>query len=371
MKQFLQGLQHRVFGLDILRAAAILLVLYSHRNLISATDRIHQHFIYLCGFWGVELFFVLSGFLIGSQLMKLSDTNEGFRGYLTFWKKRWARTLPLYFIVLGLYWYYAYEQFPWKHVFFLQNSFQITDVDLLTFNQSWSLAIEEYTYLLIPLLLLLIGFFGRMNAKTKTLLIILSIIILSLASRIYYAYNYPNINYDNWIRKSTFLRIDSIAIGMLVAWIKHYHQTLFYKFSGLIFPVVSIAFIFVMNSMGNVLVSKDQNYSFFPSTFGFTLVSISLALLVPFFDKNEINNQLSKIKFLHFGVTITAILSYCIYLIHIPIYEYFYKYLDGKIPFKVNVALMLMTVYSIAYLSYFLIERPIQRWVSKNEARLK
>jgi peptidoglycan/LPS O-acetylase OafA/YrhL len=156
---------------------------------------------------------------------------------------------------------------------------------------------------------------------------------------------------------------------MLAAWIKYYHQTFFYKLSGLIFPVVSIAFILMMNSIGNVLVSKDQNHLFFPSTFGFTLVSISLALLIPFFDKNEINNQLSKIKVLHFGVTITAILSYCIYLIHIPIYEYFYKYLDGKIPFKVNVALMLMTVYSIACISYFLIERPIQRWVSNNESQ--
>jgi peptidoglycan/LPS O-acetylase OafA/YrhL len=87
--------------------------------------------------------------------------------------------------------------------------------------------------------------------------------------------------------------------------------------------------------------------------------------MITFFDKNEINNHLSKIKLLHFGVSITAILSYCIYLIHISIYEYFYKYLDGRIPFKVNVALMLMTVYSIALISYFLIERPIQRFAAK------
>ena len=370
MKSLLQGLQHRVFGLDILRAAAILLVLYSHRNLISATDRIHQHFIFLCGFWGVELFFVLSGFLIGSQLMKLSEKNESLVDYLAFWKKRWARTLPLYFIVLALYWHFSFEKFPWKHVLFLQNTYDITDVDLQIFNQSWSLTIEEYAYLLIPLCFLVIGYFVRMKAKYRTLLILLGIIVISLISRIYYTYNYPSINYDNWIRKSTFLRLDSIAMGMLVAWIKYYHQTLFYRLSGLIFPVASIAFILVMNSIGNVLVSKDPNHLFFPSTFGFTLVPISLALLIPFFDKNEINNHLSKIKLLHFGVTITAILSYCIYLIHIPIYEYFYTYLDGKIPFKVNVALMLITVYSISSLSYVLIERPIQRLASKNEKRL-
>ena len=365
MKQFLHGLQYRVFGLDILRAVAILLVLYSHRNLISATDRIHQHFIYLCGFWGVELFFVLSGFLIGAQLIALSEKNAGIKDYLSFWKKRWARTLPLYFIVLGLYWHFSYEQFPWKHLFFLQNSYQITDTDLQTFNQSWSLAIEEYAYLFLPILLLLAALFWRLNSKNRVLFVLLGIVLISLFSRMYYACTYPNIIYDDWIRKSTFLRIDAIAIGVLVAWLKFHYQTVYYKLSGLIVPVLCLAFILGMNTIGNLLVSKDQQHLFFPSTFGFTLVSFSLALMIPFFDKNEINNHLSKIKLLNFGVSITAILSYCIYLIHISIYEYFYKYLDGRIPFKINVALMLMTVYSIALISYFLIERPIQRFAAK------
>ncbi len=365
MKNFLNGLHDRVFGLDILRAAAILLVLYSHRNLISATDRVHQHFIYLCGFWGVELFFVLSGFLIGSRLIVLSEKNAGISDYLIFWKKRWARTLPLYFIILGLYWHFSYEHFPWKHIFFLQNSYHITDIDLLTFNQSWSLAIEEYAYLLLPILLLVGTLIWRIKSKKRVLVLLLGIVLISLVARIYYAWTFPTIVYDNWIRKSTFLRIDAIAIGMLVAWVKFHYQTIYYKLSGLLVPLTCLTFILVMNSIGNVLVSKDQEHLFFPSTFGFTLVSLSLAFMIPFFDKNEINNNLAKLKLVHFWVTLTAMLSYCIYLIHIPIYEYFYKYLDGKIPFKVNVTLMLMTVYSISLISYFLIERPFQQIASK------
>jgi len=72
------------------------------------------------------------------------------------------------------------------------------------------------------------------------------------------------------------------------------------------------------------------------------------------------NKFLSNWKFIYFSTTITAILSYCIYLIHIPIYKYFYIHLDGRIPFKLNVFLMLITVYSIAIISYLAIERPMQ-----------
>ncbi|MEY3499560.1 MAG: hypothetical protein RL308_1229 [Bacteroidota bacterium] len=360
MKLFGIDKSNRVFGLDILRATAILLVLYSHRDLISCTDSIHHHFNYLCGFWGVELFFVLSGFLIGNQLIKLAQTKSTFSDYFNFLKKRWIRTLPLYFVILGLYYFFMFETFPWKHLFFLQNSFRISESDFLIFNQSWSLTIEEYTYLIIPILFFLFGKINKWTVKHMTLLILIGIVALSLLTRIYYVINYPEINYDNWVRKSTFLRIDSIAIGVILAWTKNYFNSIYKRMSNPIVLIICLLFIFISNHFGNILVSKDPEHYFFPSTFGLLLVSVSLALIIPFFELHPINNFLAKRKLIYFGVTLTALLSYCIYLIHIPIYEYFYIHLDGRVPFKLNVALMLLTVYSTALISYLFFERPLQ-----------
>jgi peptidoglycan/LPS O-acetylase OafA/YrhL len=350
----------RLFGLDIIRAAAILLVLYSHRNLISSTDSIHHHFNYLCGFFGVELFFVLSGFLIGIQLINLGEKKSTKKEYFLFIKKRWLRTLPLYFIILGLYAYFAFEKFPWENILFLQNTLQLNKSDASIFNQSWSLTVEEYAYVLIPILFYLVTRFKKWSIQFKLLIVLLGIIIFSVLARYYYASNIYQINYDDWIRKSTFLRIDSIAVGILMAWLKYYYINIFKWLSNPIIPAISLIIILTLNYYGNILVSKDTDYLIFPSTVGLTFINTLLVLFIPFFNLHPVNEFLSKWKLIYFSVSITAILSYCIYLIHIPFYEYFYIHLDGKIPFKLNVFLMLITVYSISIISYLAIERPIQ-----------
>ena len=70
----------RNYGLDVLRATAILLVLSSHAiffiiQAIPESDSV-KLISYFCGFWGVELFFVLSGFLIGAIIKKLMVSNS-------------------------------------------------------------------------------------------------------------------------------------------------------------------------------------------------------------------------------------------------------------------------------------------------------
>ena len=91
----------RVFGLDVMRAAAILIVVDAHAT-IALKD------YYSGAFWhhllpdGVELFFVLSGFLIGGILIRSYEKNGGFDRdlLLNFWTRRWFRTLPAYYFVL-------------------------------------------------------------------------------------------------------------------------------------------------------------------------------------------------------------------------------------------------------------------------------
>src|SRR5659263_324332 len=89
----------RIFGLDILRALAIMFVVieYGSYLLPQKLRTISDFFV----FDGVSIFFVLSGFLIGGILIKLIDKNGfNFSILKTFWIRRWYRTLPNYFLIL-------------------------------------------------------------------------------------------------------------------------------------------------------------------------------------------------------------------------------------------------------------------------------
>ena len=85
-------------GLDLVRTLAIVLVLLSHIGGFSAVwaGRAAPHWLMMSGFFGVELFFALSGFLIGGLLLDLVEWDASFRGWARFTARRWARTLPLY-----------------------------------------------------------------------------------------------------------------------------------------------------------------------------------------------------------------------------------------------------------------------------------
>lgn len=127
----------RNFGLDLLRAIAVLLVVFSH-YFASTPLRVG-------GVIGVEMFFVLSGYLIGSILYRftlLSDIRVN--DLYTFWVRRWVRTLPNYLFFLLVFTALAY---PWyeldvsewlKYLFFLQNLAEPLNG---FYGLSWSLSI--------------------------------------------------------------------------------------------------------------------------------------------------------------------------------------------------------------------------------------
>jgi len=88
-------------NLDLLRSIAIALVLLHHVSQYIITLPVSVHAFTRLGAYGVDLFFVLSGFLIGSLYFReLQQTGRV--ALLRFWGRRWLRTLPLYYFALLL-----------------------------------------------------------------------------------------------------------------------------------------------------------------------------------------------------------------------------------------------------------------------------
>ena len=141
---------------DWLRALAIVLVLMHHlgQNLNTLPSIALNYF--KLGAHGVDLFFVLSGWLI-CGLYWQEQSRFGSVQIGRFWARRWLRTLPAYFAVLPIAYLSVYlfrqQEFDWVYLVFGQNYRE----KIPFFLVSWSLAVEEHFYLILPILLGLLG----------------------------------------------------------------------------------------------------------------------------------------------------------------------------------------------------------------------
>jgi peptidoglycan/LPS O-acetylase OafA/YrhL len=150
----------RYASLDLLRAFAIFAVVNCHSGSAFAGERLAT--VLQLGGKGVELFFVLSGWLLGRQLM-LELKRTGRIDLVRFWSRRWLRTLPAYYAVLSLVsaWilYRGNQPLRSEYLFFGQT--YLTGMPY--FGISWSLCVEEHFYLLVAPTLLLMWRFHRVR----------------------------------------------------------------------------------------------------------------------------------------------------------------------------------------------------------------
>ncbi len=140
--------------LDVIRAIAILAVLSTHLTNQFAGGTVLAKGLSVGG-RGVDLFFVLSGWLLGSQLIREAK-HTGTIDVCRFWLRRWLRTLPAYYAVL----FATFAQFviqgqenriDWRYLFFFQNYYETCPF----LGVTWSLCVEEHFYLIIAPALLL------------------------------------------------------------------------------------------------------------------------------------------------------------------------------------------------------------------------
>ncbi|WP_080240569.1 acyltransferase family protein [Spirosoma rigui] len=296
----------RVFGLDVMRAIAILIVVDSH-----ATIALKEY--YTGAFWhnvlpdGVELFFVLSGFLIGGILIRSYEKNGGFdrKLLLNFWTRRWFRTLPAYYLVLtglivtallrawrsGLHHTLPPKQTLLSYFVFLQNFNQ----ELVGFfPETWSLAIEEWSYITLPLVLWLLHTLlaARWSRKRIALAMILLVIIGSNLYRFITALQVPISAGELGYRGIVITRLDAISYGVLAAYVKYYFPTHWanegLRRRTLVLGIVLTMLIAFSASVIVLHYYVDMGvypaYVFYKRTVYFLLIGLSMTLLMPYMD---------------------------------------------------------------------------------------
>ena len=211
-------------GLDLLRALAIIVVVIYHAALFGfkLPGRVDRF-----GWIGVDLFFVLSGYLIGGQL--LAPLARDHRINLgRFFARRALRIMPAYFAVLVIYFLLpSWREYPemsqplWKFILSIQN---VALHGGTAFSHAWSLAVEDQFYLCLPFILLFV------NRWPRSAIIIPCVIVFGgILLRTFLAWQNPAADFgvsfrgfQAWIYYPTWTRLDPLVFGVALAAIEKF-----------------------------------------------------------------------------------------------------------------------------------------------------
>lgn len=274
----------KLSGLDHLRSLAILMVLFYHYRMFQHPQWLDQ--IMGFGWTGVDLFFVLSGYLISYPLFVNIASGKSI-SLPEFFIKRFFRIIPAYLAVLAIYFlfpaFHEREALPplWKFLTFTQNfNFDIKNYG--TFSHVWSLCVEEHFYLLFPLVLATLLHF---KAWRKAGILLPALFLFGIGIRLYcwYALIAPHTGEDNYF----------------IIWYRHMYYPTYTRLDGLL-AGVSIAALFAFKPAVKAAVTKrgntllllslavltgawflcDEQQSFHASVFGYPLVAAGYGLMV-------------------------------------------------------------------------------------------
>ena len=287
--------------LDVLRGLAVLDVMLYHASELAPS--LHLGILFRFGYTGVDLFFVLSGFLITGILVESKNHPHYFRN---FYARRALRIWPIYYVLLiftfillpaiqpSLTSTIFEKSHPWQaYPFLLQNLTAIGQKGFDTLRVTWSLAIEEQFYLMWPVIVWLAP---RRSLKYLAL----GAVAISMALRWSSLYGViPSIN----IYTNTLTRLDGLGLGAFLAvWIPEADARVV-KWGGMLVVVLCLPVTIVLMWM---------NYGHWSA---YALVSLCFAGLLcaainlPWFSNSD---------FLRY----TGRISYAMYLVHVPIFMY-------------------------------------------------
>ncbi|NUY80592.1 acyltransferase [Flavobacterium sp. MAH-1] len=308
---------NRIYGLDILRAFAILFVMMHHCETMIPSEK----FKYLSAFIfdGVGIFFVLSGFLIGGILIKIIQNRKfGFRELFSFWARRWFRTLPNYILVLTLLltlsgiFRTGFNPLNYADYYvFSQNLFAYHPP---FFPEAWSLSVEEWFYIIVPLLLFGLGFFVKIRPKRDLPVLAVVLIVTVTAFRYYRFINLGQTSPEEYgllFMRQVSTRIDGIMFGLIGAYFAFFHQSVWMRFKLPMLVAGLLLFAFARIVTYGIL-GDMMTY-----VFSFTLTSLATLMLLPFLTTVKSGTGL-----LFRFFTYTSLISYSIYLVNFSLVKF-------------------------------------------------
>lgn len=298
--------QNRIHSLDFLRGLAVLLVLFRH--LPGSDNSGVLYFVRSIGWTGVDLFFVLSGFLISGLLFKEFE-RSGKLDVKRFWLRRGLKIWPSYFLTYGtamlatVFWTgdlsILISRIP--NYVFVQNYMD----PAIRWTHSWSIAIEEHFYFVLPLLLIVLARRKFESLPKIALAVCVAVLLQRVLLFLITDLKWPNFYYPSH------LRIDSLSFGVLISYLYHYKRELFVKVGRFwplfvsLMPILVLAYLFPLER------------SAFSYTLGFTVFYLMFGGLVvaarvyPNFGSSGPQRLLAWM----------GIYSYTIYLAHSVVYE--------------------------------------------------
>jgi len=313
----------RVPALDGLRGIAILLVLLWHGVFqVQPNSGIWSRLLSLGSLaWsGVDLFFVLSGFLIGGILL---DEKESPRYFKTFYMRRAYRILPLYGLLLAIQictraqilprWLAQASSDPiplWSYLSFTQNMYMaaIAGFGSIVMTATWSLAIEEQFYLTAPLLV-------RRLRRPAFVIVLLALVVLApvLRSALYVGMRQGG--FASYVLMPC--RADDLCLGILVSlltrngklWaaVVRAHSCLYWIAAALALPLLYFSF------------ERYGPYSSVMVTGGYSLLGLfyTCCLLIALTVSGHTRAIFCNRLLMQLGT-----LAYCTYLVHLPLIEF-------------------------------------------------
>jgi peptidoglycan/LPS O-acetylase OafA/YrhL len=361
----------RLPGLDTLRAAAIAWVLLFHSYLIGGLGDGYG-VLQWSGWMGVDLFFVLSGYLIGTQVFK-ALSRTGTLDFTAFYQRRFIRILPAFFVVLALYelwpaWSESKGMQPlWQFLTFTFN-LQYDNDDNYAFSHVWSLCVEEHFYLVFPFLAFALT---RKPAAWKFTAVALSVVVGGVLLRAWLWTHLvgPNggsvggpdddrgLRYLRYLYYPTWARLDGLVAGVTLAACSVYRPAWFawvraranlLLASGV--TLLAVAIVFFMDGARS---------DFWPCVVGYPLVALAMMAFVA---AGSGGTWFARLKVPGAGWLASA--SYSIYLSHKGVFMLVQAALVGRLA---EHGLLRFAIYAVATLAggavlHYAVERPFLRW---------
>jgi peptidoglycan/LPS O-acetylase OafA/YrhL len=351
----------RDVGPDLLRALAILLVMSHHlpvRNLPSAFWFGWGQF----GWLGVDIFFVLSGYLIGSELLKPVQAGSH-PSLLAFYIKRSFRILPAFGVILAVYALApglreAPSMAPlWRFLTFTMN-FGLNFRTAQSFSQAWSLCVEEHFYLLLPMLILL---FQKARRVWLPVVLMAGIVLGGMALRHslwidWRAQDGDTVAFMKSIYYPSYTRLDGLVMGVSLAAIRLWGGTQLNRFirPAVVVPIAALFLataLFLVTQSGLVLDELGAIVLYPLFALGVTLFLAGILQLEP---------QLGVIRWS--GLPFVATISYSLYLSQKLVFHADRMWLpDAWLHGWGGVSIFYASAIAVAAALYFVVERPFMR----------